>query len=347
MYLRNCWYVAAWDREITRVPFGRLILGEPVVFYRCADGTPVALEDRCCHRHLPLSMGQIEGDTLRCHYHGLRFAANGACVEIPGQDRVPSDARVCSYPLVERFNWIWIWMGDPARADPALIPNWWWADHPDWACAKPDMIPVKCNYQLVNDNVLDVTHLVYVHASSIGNKSINDFPATTEQHGNLVRLTRWILDRPAPPIYQAAGKFKGNVDRWQIVEHVPPCFTVNFAGCADAGTGAPQGHRSSGIELMALSAPTPETERTTHYFFAFPRKFGLGDPALDRVFNVDFVNVFREDVAVLEAQQRMMELRPNAPAVSIRVDAAPLAARRLLGQMIAAEQPLPLTDAIG
>jgi len=209
------------------------------------------------------------------------------------------------------------------------------------------MIPVKCNYQLVNDNVLDVTHLVYVHASSIGNKSINDFPATTERDGNLVRLTRWILDRPAPPIYQAAGKFKGNVDRWQIVEHVPPCFSVNFAGCADAGTGAPHGQRANGIELMALSAPTPETERTTHYFFAFPRKFGLGDPALDKVFNVDFVNVFREDVAVLEAQQRMMELRPNAPAISIKVDAAPLAARRLLAQMIAAEQPLPLTDALG
>jgi vanillate O-demethylase monooxygenase subunit len=102
---------------------------------------------------------------------------------------------------------------------------------------------------------------------------------------------------------------------------------VNFAGCAEAGTGAPQGDRSSGIELMALSAPTPETERTTHYFFAFPRKFGLGDPALDKVFNVDFVNVFREDVAVLEAQQRMMELRPNAPAISIKVGAAPRRSR--------------------
>ena len=140
-------------------------------------------------------------------------------------------------------------------------------------------------------------------------------------------------------MYQAAGKFTGNVDRWQIVEHVPPCFSVNFAGCAATGTGAPQGDRSHGIELMALSAPTPETERTTHYFFQFPRKFGLGDAALDKVFNVDFVDVFREDVAVLEAQQRMMELKPFAPSVSIKVDAAPTAARRRLAEMIAAEQP--------
>ncbi len=347
MYLRNCWYVAAWDREIGRKPFARIILGEPIVFYRRENGEPVALEDRCCHRHLPLSLGQLEGDRLRCHYHGLCFDGSGACVEIPGQAQMPSGARIRSYPLIERFSWLWIWMGDPARADPALIPDWWWADHPEWACARPDMIHVKCNYQLINDNVLDVTHLVYVHASSIGNKAINDFPAITEREGNLVRLTRWILDRPAPPMYQAAGKFAGNVDRWQIVEHVPPCFSVNFAGCADAGTGAPQGKRANGIELMALSAPTPETEGTTHYFFAFPRKFGLDDPVLDKVFNVDFVAVFREDVAVLEAQQRMMELRPNAPAISIKVDAAPLAARRILARMIAGEQPPPPSESMG
>ncbi len=340
MFLRNCWYVAAWDREVGRTPLPRILLGEPVVLYRRENGAAVALEDRCCHRHLPLSIGQLEGDTLRCHYHGLRFDPSGACVEIPGQAQLPPDARIRSYPVVERYHWVWIWMGDPRRADPALIPQWWWADHPDWACARPDMLPVNCNYQLINDNVLDVTHLVYVHAGSIGTAAINDFPATTEREGDLVRLTRWILDRPAPPMYQAAGKFAGNVDRWQIVEHIPPCFTVNFAGCAEAGTGAPTGNRSTGIELMALSAPTPETERKTHYFFAFPRKFGLGDAALDKIFNEDFVAVFREDVAVLEAQQRNTELFPQARAVSIKVDAAPLAARRALDRLIAAEQPL-------
>jgi len=339
LFLRNSWYVAAWDREVGRQLLARKILGEPVVLYRRTDGTAVALEDRCCHRHLPLSLGRLEGDGLRCGYHGLRFDANGLCVEIPGQERIPPDAAIRAYPVVERFHWVWIWMGDPARADPALIPDWWWADHPDWTCARPDMIPVQCNYRLINDNVLDVTHLVYVHANSIGNPSINDFPATTERDGDLIRLTRWILDRPAPPLYQQAGKFAGNVDRWQIVEHRPPCFSVNFAGCAATGTGAPQGDRSHGIELMALSAPTPETERTTHYFFAFPRKFGRDDPALDQVFNVDFVAVFREDVAVLEAQQRMIDLKPDAKSIAIKVDAAPVAARRALERMIAEEQP--------
>jgi len=307
---------------------GRVFLGEPVVLYRKQGGTPVALEDRCCHRQLPLSMGKLEGDELRCGYHGLKFDASGTCVEIPGQSNIPPQARVRAYPVLEKFGWVWIWMGDPAKADPALIPNWWWAEHPDWAFSRPDPIYVRCNYQLISDNVLDVTHLAYVHATSIGASSITEFPATTEREERLVRLTRWILDRPPPPLYRDAGGFEGNVDRWQIVEHVPPCFSVNFAGCKDAG---------KRIDLMALSAPTPESEKTTHYFFGFVRNFGLGDAAIERVFDVDFVRVFNEDIPVLEAQQRMLDLKPDARKIDLAVDAAPLAARRMLEGFIARE----------
>ena len=338
MFLYNSWYVAAWDREIGRKPLARKILDEPIVLYRKADGTPAALEDRCCHRHVPLSMGALVGDDLRCGYHGLRFDASGACVEIPGQPKIPPGARVRSYPVVEKWNWIWIWMGEPARANVKLIPDWWWAGHPEWAFTRPDMIPVKCNYQLVTDNVLDVTHLAYVHATSIGSSAITEFPVKTERVEKAVRMTRWIIDRPAPPMYQGAGKFAGNVDRWQIVEHVPPCFSVNFAGCQDTGTGAPEGNRvGKRIDLMALSAPTPETAGTTHYFFGFVRGFGLGDAAVEKVFAEDMVKVFYEDVAILEAQQRMMDAKPGAAQVSIAVDAAPIGARRMLDAMIAAE----------
>jgi phenylpropionate dioxygenase-like ring-hydroxylating dioxygenase large terminal subunit len=220
-------------------------------------------------------------------------------------------------------------MGAPEIADPALIPNWWWAGHKDWAFTRPDRVHLKCNYQLIADNVLDVTHLAYVHASSIGAPSIVDFPATVEREDRLVRLTRWIRDRPPPPLYQKAGGFTGNVDRWQIVEHIPPCFTVNFAGCED---------KSRRIDLMALSAPTPETGNTTHYFFGFVRNFGLGDPEMEKILSVDMVNVFNEDFPVLEAQQRSLDLKPGAPRVDIKVDAAPLAARRMLEGMIIREK---------
>ena len=338
MYLRNAWYVAAWDREVGREPLARTLLDEKVVLYRAEDGTPVALEDRCCHRHLPLSLGAVIGDELQCGYHGLLFDAAGACVEVPGQTKVPPGAAIRSYKLVERWGWVWIWMGEAERADPSKIPDFWYMDHPDWTIARPDVMHLDCNYRLIADNVLDVTHLTYVHASSIGNKAITEFPVKTEHDDGMVRLTRWILDRPPPPMYKAAGKFEGNVDRWQIVEHVPPCYSVNDAGCAEVGSGAQGGDRSHGIELKAVSVPTPETERSCHYFFAFPRAFALGDPAMDKVFNEDFVDVFREDIEVLEAQQRMLDLKPDAPTVDINVDAAPLAARRLLDRMIAAER---------
>jgi phenylpropionate dioxygenase-like ring-hydroxylating dioxygenase large terminal subunit len=322
-FLRNSWYVAAWDREVSRNLLARTLLGEPLVLFRRQNGEPVALADRCCHRHLPLSMGKLEGDRLRCGYHGLLFDSAGKCVEVPGQDSVPPQARVRSYPALERFNWIWVWMGDPASADPALIPNWWWADHPEWAFTRPDMVHLKCNYQLIADNVLDVTHLAYVHAGSIGAPSITEFPGTVEREERLVRFTRWINDRPPPPLYQRAGGFAGHVDRWQIVEHMPPCFSVNFAGCQDA---------SRKIDLIALSAPTPETETTTHYFFGFVRNFGLADPEMERIFAVDMVKVFNEDFPVLEAQQRNMDA--SVPRINITVDAAPMAARRMLEAML-------------
>lgn len=326
-FLRNSWYVAAWDREVSGTPLARTLLGEPLVLYRTPAGEAVALEDRCCHRHLPLSMGRLEGDRLRCGYHGLLFDASGKCVEIPGQASIPPQAVVRAYPLVEKYRWVWIWMGDPAKADPALIPNWWWADHADWAFTRPDRVHLRCNYQLIADNVLDVTHLAYVHASSIGASSITEFPATVERGERMVKLTRWIRDRPPPPLYQKAGGFAGNVDRWQIVEHVPPCFTVNFAGCEDG---------TRRIDLMALSAPTPETQTSTHYFFGFVRNFGLRDADIEKICAEDMVRVFNEDFPVLEAQQRALD--PERPKVNIAVDAAPMAARRMLDAMLAAER---------
>jgi phenylpropionate dioxygenase-like ring-hydroxylating dioxygenase large terminal subunit len=156
MFLRNYWYVAATDAEISRRPLGRMILGEPIVLFRAEDGTPVAFEDRCPHRHLPLSMGRLVGDTLQCLYHGLRFGRDGRCVYIPGQEHIPQAAKVRCYPVVERYRWIWIWMGDPMLADPAAIADFHWLDDPNWG-AKGAYLHVEANWQLVVDNLLDLS----------------------------------------------------------------------------------------------------------------------------------------------------------------------------------------------
>ena len=330
MFMRNCWYVAAWDHEIGDRPLGRILLNEPVVLYRKADGTPVALEDRCCHRHAPLSLGKVIGDDLQCGYHGLLYDPAGACKNVPVQTNIPPGAGVRSYPVVERWQWIWIWMGDPALADDTLIPDWIWMDHPDWRVVKGKLFDVQCNFFLIMENLLDLSHLTYVHADTIGHASITRFPIETERRGDGVRMTRWIMNSPPPPLYKAQGGFEGNVDRWQITESTLPCYNLIDAGCAVAGTGARDGDRSQGIVLMALNCTTPQTERTTHQFYAHMRNFGLDDPALDRNFTEDFVRVYEEDIAIMEAQQRINELDPSAPFVDLTTDAAGLQLKRIL-----------------
>ena len=163
MFLRNCWYVAAWSREVGQEPLGRTLLNEPVVLYRTEDGVPAALEDRCCHRALPLSLGTVEGGNLRCAYHGLLFGRDGVCVEVPGQTRMPPGSAVRSYPLVERAGWIWIWMGDEAPDD-SLLPDWWWMDHPDWKTVpgnngKP--LHSRCAHRLIVDINVDAPALAF------------------------------------------------------------------------------------------------------------------------------------------------------------------------------------------
>ena len=204
-----------------------------------------------------------------------------------------------------------------------------------------DMVPLACDYRLIADNVLDATHLTYVHASSIGGGGLAETTPSVEHDENKVRVSRWVLDRPPPPMYKKAGDFDGNADRWAFVEFRPPICSINFAGCVDVGRGGPSGDIGASkrrVELVAISVPTPATENSCHYFFGFSRAFAHDDPDVERMFGETMVDVFREDFVILEAQQRMMEKYPNAPQVSTVNDRAAFFARRMLERMIEAEQ---------
>ena len=348
MFVRNAWYVAAWAHEVAQAPLARTILGEDIVLYRKPDGAVVALENRCCHRHLPLSLGRVEGADLRCGYHGYRFDSSGACVEIPGQTQIPTQALVRSWPVVERWKWIWIWTGDPALADPAAIPDLWWADHPQWKLSTPAMVPLACDYRLIADNVLDATHLTYVHATSIGSGSLTEVEPIVEVDDRRVRVSRWMLDRPPPPMYKKAGRFDGNADRWAFVEFRPPFVSINFAGCVDVGCGGTNGDLAASkrrVELVAISLPTPATLTSCNYFFGFSRAFGHDDPEVEHMFGDVMIDVFREDFVILEAQQRSMVARPDAPQVSTVNDRASFLARRMVELMAQAERAEPARTA--
>ena len=343
MFLQNAWYVAAWETEIGDAPFARTILNEPIVLYRTRDDDIVALEDRCCHRALPLSMGQVVDKHLQCGYHGLEFDGTGACVKVPGQSKIPPGAQVRSYPVIQRWGWVWIWPGDPAKADESLLPKWTWLDDPAWKTTpgrggKP--MPVEANYMLISDNLFDITHLAYVHASSIGNESIVEFPVTTERFERGIKMTRLVPDRPPAPFYKKAGGFKGNVDRWLITTSELPGYIVNDAGSVQIGAGITPGEveEAVGVEMKVMNLPTPETETSTHYFYAHARHFKVDDPEWDEIYRTQFTAVFEEDQVILNAQQASMSRNPDAAVIDVNVDAPNNQIRKLLDDLIAAEQ---------
>ncbi len=341
MFLRNAWYIVAVDDEVSTKPLSRKIMGEDIVLWRKSDGSVAAIEDRCCHRHLPLSMGTVSGDNIRCGYHGYLFDGAGSVIEIPGQAHIPEKARVKSYPVIERWQWVWVWMGDPAQADSAKIPAAFWADHPQWKLSKNLPVRLKCNYHLICDNVLDVTHLTYVHPTTIGAMSLVEFEPVVKEAENGLRVERWITDRPPSPAYKAAGGFTGNVDRFACIEYRVPNFCVNYSNHYEAGYGGWDKDLSRSprkIEVIALSVPTPETETTCHYFFAFARNFGFDDPAIEDLFSRGMVKVFEEDFAILEAQQARMSGYPDVNQVDSRNDVGVVRARRMLQKRIEEER---------
>ena len=337
-FLRNCWYAGMWAADIGDGPVARTILDEPVVFFRTAGGTPVALADRCCHRALPLSLGEVVEDGIRCGYHGLVFDETGACVHIPGQSAIPPGAMVRLYPVVERWRVVWIWTGDPALADESTIPEVFWLDDPGWVPA-PGYLTMKADYRLLVDNLLDLSHVTYLHTRTIaGDPAEGLVPVTTTRDGDAIHVGRWMLDIPPPPMFVGAGGFTGAVDRWQLVTWQAPSTIWLDIGCADAGTGAPEGDRSHGISMWSTHLITPETATSTHYHWCFARNYKLDDDSVTALLTEGGRLTFGEDVDVLEAQQQAMLANPDAPVVDINIDNAPLQARNILNRLIEEEK---------
>ncbi len=332
MFLRNCWYVAAEAGEIGRAPLGRIILGEPVVLYRQEDGTAVALEDRCCHRRAPLHKGRLVGDALQCGYHGFTFDAAGACIKVPGYDRPPVGVGgVRSYPLVERHRFAWIWTGEREKADPGLIPDFHHNDDPAWA-APGAYLPVGANYLLLVENLIDLSHVAFVHSGTIGSDDTRASLDHDRGDGH-VRVVRAAKDIPSPPHMQRLG-VGGRADMTKAIEFRPPShITIHITWTERAAA------RPRTLHVMVLNAITPETERTSHYFWVAARDFDVADADVTEFYRREVIKAFNEDKDMLEAQQASIDLAPDAATVNVHGDWGGVQARRMVERLIADETP--------
>lgn len=337
MYLRNSWYVAAWDHEVGDGLVPVRVLDEAIVLFRKTNGQVAALEDACPHRKLPLSMGRIKGDEVECGYHGLTFDCTGTCTRVPGADKIPHVAQVRAYPIAERYGLLWVWMGDADHADPSTIfavDHW---EDPAWGINRGESMVLDCNYLLMTDNLLDPSHVAWVHQSSFGNAATEEAALETTVGENGVTVWRWMLDIEPAPFYAPYLAFPGKCDRKQHYEVRYPSAAIIKAIFCPSGTGGEGRTLPPETFLMdSYNFMTPIDANHTKYYWFQMRNFAPDDAEISAQFAKSVRGAFDEDRAVLAAVHKgLTEMR--TPNLDLKIDVGPLRFRRNLAKLIAAE----------
>ncbi|ODP37756.1 aromatic ring-hydroxylating dioxygenase subunit alpha [Sphingomonas turrisvirgatae] len=339
-WITNRWYVAAWDSEVDRTPIARTICGEPVMLFRKLDRSVVAMRDACPHRLLPLSMGFKEGDSVRCRYHGLLIGSDGCATQMPiKHEQVPKGLCATLYPVIEKHRFVWIWIGEAAKADPALIPDFWPCSAPGWTF-DGGYNHIACDYRLVIDNLMDLSHETWVHQGSIGQHEILEAPIETVVDGDEVRVRRWMPGIEPPPFWRDALRSAGPVDRWQVCHFIEPSSVLIDVGVSPVEAGDTIDDHDSGVRGFVVDAMTPESATTTHYFWGMARNFDIDDAGFTARFKAQQGQVFDEDVEVLEAQQRSIDANPDMKLRGYSIDQGSVRARQIIKRLVEAERAI-------
>jgi len=342
---REQWYVAAYGREIGRELFSRTVCGESILFWRTGAGEVTATSDRCVHRRFPLAEppSRLVGDRVVCGYHGFSYGADGRCVAVPGQTRVPRTARLRSYPVLERDSFVWVWIGDPERADASRIPRAPWLDSPGYTTVS-GMEPLRARFGLLVDNLLDLSHETYLHGGYIGTPEVASTPITTEvdEEAGVIYVSRHMDDAECPPFYARSTGLSGRITRWQDIEYTPPCLYTLHSRIAPVGVlPNADGSDPDAFHVEVVYAITPETEHSTHDFWAVARDFALDEAAVSDFLAEQNRTVVLQDVAALDVLETVLAAEPPGyQELSINIDTGGLAARRLLKRL--AEQATPV-----
>jgi len=332
-YAYDAWYPLAWSRDIGRQLATRRVLEEDLVVYRTEDGQVAALEDVCPHRLAPLSLGTLRGNAVECGYHGLTFDCSGQCVSAPGMARAPTGARVRSYPTAESMGMVWVWMGDPAKANGSEVFHLPEYDDPAYSVVEGDALPVQANYLSLADNLCDPTHVVYVHKTTLASAGREETRVQHERQGNKVITWRWVIDGPLIPVFEGLKDFGGaNVDRWHYYHYHAPCIAVIDFGSARTGTGAPEGNREDCIRMFACHFITPIDQHSCmqHWLCL---KNSPSSPEIDDRLLAGLRLAFNEDKRVLEAIQRNEDKPREWKRINLALDASSIKMRRIVEEM--------------
>ncbi|MET0292427.1 MAG: aromatic ring-hydroxylating dioxygenase subunit alpha [Steroidobacteraceae bacterium] len=333
MIVQNAWYLAAWAKEVGAKPLARRICNQPVVLFRMLDGKAAALIDSCAHRGAPLSLGTVVEQGIRCNYHGVVFAGSGECRQIPNQDVIPPQARVRAFPLVEKDQMLWIWIGDPAKADASLIVDYPYHGDPAWPCEQT-MAPVKSDFLLIADNLLDATHLAYVHGATVGGSNPN-VHMTAENSlkptARGLRFERLMRNAPAPPAYSACVAFQGHIDRWQEFDFIAPSTVLQYSGGVPTGADRATA-RAPRFDMRIFHSATPATDNSCYYFYSVSNGHHVDDPEATRTIVAQVEAAIAEDKLFIEAQQERVEELGDERLYANAADAARIMARRAVGK---------------
>jgi len=302
-FIFNEWYVAAHSKEVGRELLHRTLLGKSVVFFRAKDGTPVALDNRCPHRSYPLSSGTLVDDTVVCGYHGMRFNVDGDCIDLPAVSPCPRNVGVRRYPVIEKGSYCWIWMGDSAMADAASIPAPAWTSSSDWL-GGDGYFHMKGSYVSLHENLLDTSHLSFIHAKSIGSPDYVKAPITTEIHPGRFALNRLMYPTKLPESLATLTGLRGDADVARAVrnEFLSPAYYEATTRIYDTRLNE-SGRKEFVIRVAHM--PTPESLTSTHYFIRVARNFAHDDDASRHAMVTHLLSAFEEDVVALELQENM------------------------------------------
>ena len=333
-FVRQAWYVAGWSSEFTRSISRITIMNENIALYRTRAGKIVALQDRCPHKSLPLSMGRLIDDNIQCGYHGMTFNPEGYCVRIPGQESVPRSAVVKAFPVQEKNDIVWIWMGHPEKADEKEIFHLEEFDNSGWKSHQGDALYFQSNYLNVAENLVDPAHVSFVHPTTLGNPESEDVTVRTDVSGEVLVAWRWIRDAPPVGFFKSFGNFTGNVDRWHYYYLYMPSIAVIDFGSANTSCNLKEEERHKGVRVFTVHFLTPVSETECIDRWMHLRNIQINDEEVSRKMDEMFRLAFDEDKAILEAIQQEESSSSNQQTISLAIDKAPNVYRLRIKRMI-------------